>query len=78
MQRRAAALGERSPHKSSAASLAARHDRVPLSPDARALGWLANVAASPDLKPRAAPSASPLGGRSPQVLHVPMMVSQMR
>ena len=51
----------------------ARHERVPLSPDVRALGWIANIAASPDLKPRSggpAASVSPgaaLSGQSSQV-----------
>ena len=58
--------------KAAAGDLAriAQRDRVPLSPDARALGWLANVAASPEPKLRAAalPPASPLsGGRRSQV-----------
>ena len=51
------------------ARAARQHDRAPLSPDARALGWIANVAASPEPKLRAAAlPASPLGsGRRSQV-----------
>ncbi len=65
-------MAARSVPKAAAGDLARaarQHDRAPLSPDARALGWIANVAASPDPKPRvAALPASPLGsGRRSQV-----------
>ncbi len=55
---------------SDVACAARQHDRAPLSPDARALGWIANVAASPDPKSSRAvgPPPSPLGsGRRSQV-----------